>query len=56
LEDLNLEEINNLFKKIIKQLDFSDIINLPYFNNWLIGFTMAEGSFHFKSNVEVIIL
>jgi len=49
-EDLNLEEINNLFKKIIKQLDFSDIINLPYFNNWLIGFTMAEGSFHFKSN------
>jgi hypothetical protein len=49
-EDLNLEEINNLFKKINTQLDFSDIIKLPYFNNWFIGFTIAEGSFHIKSN------
>ena len=26
-----------------------DIINLPYFNNWLTGFTIAEGSFHIKA-------
>jgi|SRR5215475_9584951 len=49
-EKINLEEINNLFKKSNKQLDFSKIINLPYFNNWLTGFTTAEGSFHIKSN------
>jgi len=49
-ESLNLEQINNLFKKSNKQLDFSDIINLPYFKNWLVGFTIAEGSFHIKSN------
>jgi len=49
-ESLNLEEINNLFIKSNKQLYFSDIINLPYFKNWLVGFTIAEGSFHIKSN------
>jgi hypothetical protein len=49
-ENLNLEEINNLFQKSNKQLDFTDILKLPYFNNWLIGFTTAEGSFHIKSN------
>lgn len=32
-----------------KKLEFTDIINLPYFNNWLLGFTMAEGSFHIKA-------
>ena len=49
-EDLNLDKINNLFQQSNKQLEFSDIIKLPYFNNWLIGFTTAEGSFHIKSN------
>jgi hypothetical protein len=49
-EDLNLEEINNLFKQSNKQLEFSDILKLPYFNNWFTGFTIAEGSFHIKSN------
>ena len=49
-ESLNLEEINNLFIKSNKQLYFADIINLPYFKNWLVGFTIAEGSFHIKSN------
>lgn len=27
-----------------------DYINISFFNNWLIGFTMAEGSFFFKKN------
>ena len=49
-ESLNLEKINNLFQMSNKQLNFSDIINLPYFNNWFAGFTVAEGSFHIKSN------
>jgi len=48
-EELDLDEIDNLFKKSNKKLDFSDIINLPYFKNWLVGFTIAEGSFHKKS-------
>jgi hypothetical protein len=48
-ENINLEEINNLFQKSNKKLDFTDIIKLPYFNNWLIGFTIAEGSFHIKA-------
>jgi len=29
-EELDLDEIDNLFKKSNKKLDFSDIINLPY--------------------------
>lgn len=49
-DDLNLEEINNSFQQSNKQLKFSDILKLPYFKNWLIGFTIAEGSFHIKSN------
>nr|YP_009690299.1 LAGLIDADG homing endonuclease [Fomitiporia mediterranea]QEG57079.1 LAGLIDADG homing endonuclease [Fomitiporia mediterranea] len=49
-ENLNLEEIDNLFIKNNKKLNFHQIINLPYFYNWLIGFTIAEGSFHVKSN------
>lgn len=49
-DNLNLDKINNLFQQSNKQLDFSDIIHLHYFNNWLIGFTIAEGSFHIKSN------
>jgi hypothetical protein len=48
-ENLNLEEINNLFLKTNKQIGFIDILKLPYFYNWLVGFTMAEGSFHIKS-------
>lgn len=48
-ESLNLKLIENLFLKYNKQLNFLDIINLPYFNNWFVGFTIAEGSFHKKS-------
>ena len=43
-------KVYNLFKISNKKLEFSEIINLPYFKNWLIGFTIAEGSFHIKSN------
>ena len=48
-ENLNLEEIDNLFNKSHKKLEFVDIINFKYFNNWLVGFTIAEGSFHIKA-------
>ena len=49
-ESLNLEEIESLFIKNNKKLNFQQIINLPYFYNWLIGFTIAEGSFGVKVN------
>lgn len=49
-ETLDINEIDNLFYKSNKKLDFYDIIYLPYFNNRLIGFKIAEGSFHIKSN------
>ena len=48
-EELNLEEINNLFIKSNKKFEFIDIVNLPYFYNWLVGFTAAFGSFHIKA-------
>ena len=51
-ENLDLDEINNLFKKSNKKPDFSYIINLPYFKNWLVGFSIAEGSFHTKSRAS----
>jgi hypothetical protein len=28
----------------------SDYVNLSFFNNWLVGFTMADGSFYVKNN------
>lgn len=31
-------------------LSENDIINLDYFNNWLIGFTITERSFGIKTN------
>uniref|UniRef100_UPI002A81E294 LAGLIDADG homing endonuclease n=1 Tax=Fomitopsis dickinsii TaxID=3151107 RepID=UPI002A81E294 len=48
-ENIELNEIENLFKKSNKKLEFTEIINLKYFNNWLVGFTIAEGSFHTKT-------
>jgi len=48
-EDVDLTKIDNLFVESNKKFGFIDIINLPYFNNWLIGFTIAEGSFHIKA-------
>jgi hypothetical protein len=46
-EELNLEEINNLFIKSNKKFEFVDIVSwhsLPYFNNWLVGFTAAASA------------
>ena len=48
-EKIELNEIENLFKNSNKKLEFTEIINLKYFNNWLVGFTIAEGSFHIKT-------
>ena len=48
-DNLDLKQIDNLFLKYNNKLKFLDIINLPYFNNWLVGFTIAEGSFYKKS-------
>ena len=40
-EDVDLNKIDRLFNKKNKKFEFVDIIKLPYFNNWLVGFTMA---------------
>ena len=48
-EDLDLNKIDSLFLATKKKISFIDIINLPYFYNWLVGFTIAEGSFHIKN-------
>lgn len=48
-ENIDLEKINILFEQTNKKFSFTDILKLPYFKNWLVGFTIAEGSFHIKS-------
>jgi hypothetical protein len=48
-EDIDLNQINKLFVESNKQLGFLEIIKLKYFKNWLVGFTIAEGSFHIKA-------
>ena len=48
-EDIDLKKIDKLFLDSNKKLEFLDIINLQYFNNWLLGFSIAEGSFHIKA-------
>ena len=44
------DEINSDLTLKSNLLSDNDIINLDYFNDWLIGFTMAEGSFGIKTN------
>ena len=50
--NINLySEIPISIPSIIPKLKSSeDYINLPFFNNWIVGFTIAEGSFFIKSN------
>jgi hypothetical protein len=51
--DNNIKHWDQIDSNLILKTDFlsdNDIINLDYFNNWLIGFTMAEGSFGIKTN------
>lgn len=47
------DEISNI-KKISSNFELpktaTDYINLPFFNNWIVGFTVAEGSFFIKVN------
>jgi hypothetical protein len=33
---------------------FEEYLNIPFFNNWLIGFTMAEGSFFTNNKLEFV--
>lgn len=40
-------EIPTLFKLPVTA---SGYVNLPFFKNWIVGFTMSEGSFFIKSN------
>ena len=50
--NINLySEIPISIPSIIPKLKSSeDYINLPFFNNWIVGFTIAEGSFFIKFN------
>jgi len=41
---VNISLINQVLNKA------EDYINLPFFNNWIVGFTIAEGSFLIKCN------
>lgn len=47
ISNLNKEEIFVHSELPKKSLDY---INLPFFKNWLVGFTTAEGSFFVKAN------
>jgi hypothetical protein len=46
LNDRQKEEKNS----ILLLTSPSDYLNLPFFANWIIGFTLAEGSFFIKAN------
>lgn len=41
---------NNILSFSHKLNTVEDYINLSFFNNWIVGFTIAEGSFFIKSN------
>lgn len=45
---------NNYINEFIENnLLIDNFIKLDYFNNWLVGFTMAEGSFLIKKNKDI---
>lgn len=46
------DSIYNRFKKENSKLSLScnQILNLDFFNDWIVGFTIAEGSFFLKAN------
>lgn len=44
----------DLAKTDNNNIDAFTIVNLPYFQNWLIGFIIAEGSFIIKKSDEVV--
>ena len=41
--------IKDLFSLPLSSIGY---VNLPFFTNWIVGFTIAEGSFHIKSSGE----
>lgn len=43
----------NIQKYINSNMIFNNFNKLYYFNNWLVGFTMAEGSFVIKRNQDI---
>lgn len=45
-----IPDINNVPKIINLPVNAADYVNLSFFKNWIVGFTMAEGSFFIKSN------
>ena len=44
-----IDNIKDLFSLPLSSIGY---VNLPFFNNWIVGFTIAEGSFHIKSSGE----
>ena len=46
---IHWEDLNGYDNKVNNDINFEEIVNLQYFKYWLVGFTMAEGSFHIKS-------
>lgn len=47
VNDRQEKELSNLNQILTNPLDY---VNLPFFTNWIVGFTLAEGSFFIKSN------
>jgi len=45
-----IPDINNMVKIFNLPVDAVDYVKLSFFKNWIVGFTMAEGSFFIKSN------
>lgn len=45
----SIDNIKDLFSLPESSIEY---VNLPFFNNWIIGFTIAEGSFYIKSSGE----
>lgn len=44
-----LDSIKDLFSLPQSSIGY---VNLPFFNNWIVGFTIAEGSFYIKNSGE----
>lgn len=45
----SIDNIKDLFSLPLSSIGY---VNLPFFTNWIVGFTIAEGSFHIKSSGE----
>lgn len=47
-----IPNVNNIPKIFTLPASANDYVKLNFFNNWIVGFTMAEGSFFVKSNKD----